>query len=66
TMYFNQTDQEDLQQERDEILATTMEDLRHFSQMVKSAMDKEILCVIGGEEMVEANAQYFNEVKYIK
>ena len=66
TMYFNQTGQEDLQQERDEILATTKEDLRHFSEMVKSAMDEEILCVIGGEEMVEANAQYFNEVKYIK
>ncbi|MEA5074539.1 MAG: insulinase family protein [Eubacterium aggregans] len=66
TMYFNQTGQEDLQQERDEILATTKEELRHFSEMVKSAMDEEILCVIGGEEMVEANAQYFNEVKYIK
>lgn len=66
TMYFNHTTAADLQRERDEILSATVGGLKQNAQMVREAMEKNILCVIGGEEAVEAEAQRFKEVKGIK
>ena len=66
TMYFNKTTQEDLQKERDEILGTTNESLRSTAAMIREAMDKNVLCVIGSEEAVRAAEEEFKEIKYIK
>lgn len=66
TMYFNKTTQEDLQKERDEILGTTNESLRGTAAMIREAMDKNVLCVIGSEEAVRAAEDEFKEIKYIK
>ncbi len=43
TMYFNETTQEDIQRERDQILATTTQDLKALAEMVGAAMDENML-----------------------
>ncbi|MEF9917876.1 MAG: hypothetical protein RR790_01260 [Eubacterium sp.] len=66
TMYFNGLSSEDVQKERDEILGTTLENLKEAAQMVKKAMDQTVICVIGSEESVRQAEAVFKEVKYIK
>ncbi|MDD2414244.1 MAG: insulinase family protein [Eubacteriaceae bacterium] len=66
TMYFNGLTQEDLQQERDEILATTLKDLQNQGEMLDAVMEKNILCVVGNEESIEKNKDLFNETTYIQ
>lgn len=66
TMYFNGTTWADIQKERDEILGTTLKGLKITANMLREAMDKNVLCVIGSEEKVKEAKDIFKEVKYIK
>lgn len=66
TMYFNRTTAKDLQRERDEILGTTVETLREAAGMVREVMDKNMICVIGSEEMVKEAEDCFGEISYIR
>jgi len=53
---------EKLQQERDEILATTLEDLKGYAKMVKDVMDQNILCVVGNEKKIEEDKALFKKI----
>ena len=66
TLYFNQTTKEELQLERNEILQTTNESLQKIAQVIKEAMNKNLLCVVGAEEAIKENEKYFKEIRYIK
>ncbi|MBC3888320.1 peptidase M16 [Acetobacterium paludosum] len=64
--YFSGVTNEDLQKERKEILETSVEQLRSFSDMISSVLEKNVLCVMGSEEAIKENKELFKETRYIK
>jgi len=51
-----------LQKERDEILATTVEDLKGFAKMVEKVMAQDILCVVGNEKKIADEKELFKKI----
>jgi Zn-dependent M16 (insulinase) family peptidase len=49
----------DLQRERDEVLSTTVEDLRGFAKMFREGMKQNNICVFGNEEKLKEDATLF-------
>lgn len=60
--YLAGTTDEMIQKERDEILATTAETIRTLAPLVRTVTDSGIICVIGGEDKIEAAKENFGEV----
>ncbi|SHJ85926.1 hypothetical protein SAMN02745248_01127 [Hathewaya proteolytica DSM 3090] len=54
--------QDMIQQERDEVLSTTEEDIRSFSEMFKKLMEENYMCVIGNETKIRENKELFNNI----
>ena len=50
----------DLQQERDEILATTAEDIRRYAEMFAEMQRQDYFCVLGGEGVLKKNRKLFD------
>lgn len=53
---------EDVQRERDEILNTTIEDIKSYAKMIKSGMDEHYCCVVGNEGKIKENQANFNKI----
>jgi len=51
-----------LQKERDEILSTTLEDLKGFAKMVDEVMAQNCLCVVGNEKKIEEEKDLFKKI----
>ncbi len=51
--------QEDVQRERDEVLSTTVEDLRKFAPMFRECMKQNNICVFGNEQKLDADKELF-------
>jgi hypothetical protein len=51
-----------LQKERDEILGTTLEDLKGFAKMVEQVMAQDVLCVVGNEKKIEEDKDLFKKI----
>lgn len=51
-----------LQKERDEILSTTLEDLRGFAPLVEKVMAQPFLCVVGNEKKIADEKELFKTV----
>ncbi|MDR2706069.1 MAG: insulinase family protein [Planctomycetaceae bacterium] len=51
--------QEDIQQERSEVLSTTVEDLRKFATMFREGMKQNNICVFGNEEKLKEDKNLF-------
>jgi Zn-dependent M16 (insulinase) family peptidase len=51
--------QEDIQRERDEVLATTVDDLRAFAPMFRKGMERNNICVFGNETKLEEDKDLF-------
>ena len=60
--YIRNISQKDLQQERDEILATKQQDIKQLAQVVDAVMKANTLCVLGGEQIIKANKELFGEL----
>lgn len=60
--YISHIRQEDIQQERDDILSATPEALRAFAAPLDTAMSKGICCVIGSESEIKKNKKLFDSV----
>ena len=54
---------EDLQKERDEVLAATQEDIRALADLVEAVLKQDAICVIGNEEKLREQAGMFKELK---
>ncbi|MDD4231163.1 MAG: insulinase family protein [Candidatus Cloacimonetes bacterium] len=52
--------QEDRQQIRDEVLSTTLQDLRQYADMVQAIMDKNHYAVMGNEAKIKESADIFD------
>jgi len=53
---------EDVQRERDEILNTTIEDIKSYAKMIKVGMDEHYCCVVGNEGKIKENEAVFNKI----
>ena len=51
-----------LQKERDEILGTTVGDLKGFAKMVEEVMAQNYLCVVGNEKKIEDQKDLFKKI----
>jgi Zn-dependent M16 (insulinase) family peptidase len=51
-----------LQKERDEILATTVKDLKGFAKMVNEVMAQNVLCVVGNEKKIADEKELFKKI----
>lgn len=51
--------QEDIQRERDEVLSTTVDDLRKFAAMFREGMKQNNICVFGNEEKLKEDKNLF-------
>jgi Zn-dependent M16 (insulinase) family peptidase len=51
-----------LQKERDEILATTVEELKGFAAMVEKVLAQEYLCVVGNEKKIADQKELFKRI----
>ena len=63
TAYLQELTEEDLQRERDEVLHATEEDIRGLKDLIASVLDDGNLCVIGNEEMLQANRELFGTLE---
>lgn len=54
---------EALQEERDQVLAATQEDIRGLAPLVQAALEQNCLCVLGNEEKLRAESDLFLELK---
>ena len=62
-LYMNHVTPEMIQKERMQVLHATKEDIRNLSGIVEAVLAANQLCVIGGEEKIEAAKELFDEVK---
>lgn len=60
--YLSGVTEEMMQQERDQVLSATKEDIRALAKLVGAILDEGSLCVVGNEEKIEANRSMFGEV----
>jgi len=63
--YIRHISQADLQKERDEVLATTAEDIRRLGDLIDACMKENYLCVFGGEEKLKKHRALFGELKSV-
>lgn len=61
--YLENLDYEDIQNERDEILKATPEDIRMLAELVQSVLDDECLCVIGNENAIKNEKEMFMDIQ---
>ncbi len=54
---------ENIQKERDEVLNTTVQDIRELSSYVEDVINDEHICVVGAEETIEKERSMFDVVK---
>jgi hypothetical protein len=60
--YFSKITQEQLQKERNDVLATTAGDIRAMADLVSGVMGKDIFCVYGNDEKIKANKDLFSNL----
>lgn len=63
TAYLQGISFEDIQNERDDILSATQEDIRGLKDLVASVLSDEDICVIGNEDALRAEQEMFIELK---
>lgn len=60
--YIRGISQQDLQQERDEILTARQQDIQKLAKTVDAVMKANYLCVMGGEQKIKANKELFGHL----
>jgi Zn-dependent M16 (insulinase) family peptidase len=60
--YFTGLTQQDIQKERDEVLAATAEDIKALSAMAADVLKNEYLCVLGSESKIKQNQDLFKNL----
>lgn len=60
--YFSHLSFEEIQQERNEVLKTTQEDIKKYASLIEDAMKKNYLCVLGNEGKIKQNQELFNKL----
>ncbi len=61
--YLSGVDQEMMAREREEVLNATQEDIRRLAPLVKAVLNTGSLCVIGNEDRIAVDKEFFLETK---
>lgn len=61
-LYMNKVSEEMIQEERNQILDATQEDIRSLHRVTEAVLKADQLCVIGGEDKIEENREIFKTV----
>ena len=64
--YISRTTEEYIEKIKKEAMNTTLEQLKNYSDVIKKAMDKNFICVIGGEEKIKESEKLFKEIINLK
>jgi len=64
--YFSGISQQDLQQDRDAVLATTAGDIRDFAKMMQDILDQKAYCVYGNADKIEKEKNLFENLVKIE
>ena len=56
---------EQVQKERDELLATSPEKIQELAEYIQAFMEDECLCVVGNEEKIKGQKELFGEIDYL-
>ena len=62
-LYMNHVSEDMIRREREEILTADQEDIRALAGVVQALLNADMLCVIGGEDKIEAAKELFMEIK---
>lgn len=54
-----------LQKERDELLATTLEDINNMSKYIEAFINDDYICVLGNEDEIEKNKDMFKNIESV-
>ncbi len=54
---------EDTQQERDEVLSCTQEDIRALAEYMDAIMEEDAVCVVGNGQTIEENREMFGNIE---
>lgn len=63
--YFTGVSEEDVQRERDQVLAATSEDIRAAAKMAEAVLGADKICVLGNEDKVSENSALFRKIDTI-
>ena len=63
--YFCGITEEDIQQERDEVLSAAPQQIRELAPLVRSILQDEAVCVIGNEDKIRQEQELFASVKML-
>lgn len=61
--YMCQVSQEQLQQERDQVLSASAEDIRALADYIQTIVSQENICVVGSENAIDEETELFSQVK---
>lgn len=61
--YMTDFTEEDLQKERDELLAVTPEELRKTAEYIRAFMEDDAFCVVGNAEKIVENEKMFDNIE---
>jgi Zn-dependent M16 (insulinase) family peptidase len=54
-----------LQLDRDQVLATTLEDIRNLYSIIQHTMSQNYLCVVGNETKITEDQDVFKTIKHL-
>ncbi len=60
--YLTGITQDDMQRERDEVLATKPPDIRQFAELVQKVLEANTFCVLGNELKIKENEKLFDKI----
>ncbi len=60
--YFENASREDVQSDRDAVLATTAADIRNMSDEIAKVLDQQVWCVFGNDEKISMNKTLFKDL----
>lgn len=61
--FIEKTKRETVQKERDEVLSTTLKDIKSMSKMMKDVLNQKVICVYGNEEKLKAQKDLFKNIE---
>lgn len=64
--YFTGRTVADQQSERDAVLSTKPEDIRHYGSTIKDLVARKVFCVYGNTDKIQAEKQLFNSLIRIR
>lgn len=64
--YISHIDEKDIERMKKEAINTNIDELKSFSKVIKESMDKNYICVIGGEDKINESSYLFKEIINLK